>query len=486
MKKVCGGVVAAVIGVVLFGAVGVAQAQQFFGSIFTTKSDGTLVNQNVFDLRSDVYLNGGPQNANSNGLPDGTYYYQVTDPNGADLLSTDPAVCRQVTVLSGVVHGATGPCPHANGSTNPTTGAIPVQLVPFDFTTNGGGEYKVWLIRQTADTSIDPNDDTVLLFKRSDAKTDNFKVKETGSCTTNCELPPGSQITGVKFYDADVDGVFDPNEVGIAGWKIELFGTQVSNTTSVQTDQAGSYAFLGLDPGSYGVCEVLPQNAPVWVPTTPTSINGILVPPDATEQNFGNVCLGAGGGLTLGFWHNKNGQALLTKSDLCTLTGMFLRNANGSDFDPVASASCPNPNNNVFNNGKAALSKWLIGASATNMANMLSAQLATMKLNVLHGFVSGGANIFAGAAPTGCTVPGLSGTGFISINALITAANTDSNHALDSDPNTVAAGQARSCQEFMKNALDNANNNLNFVQSSPCAVNYSGTEDSCAPILILQ
>ena len=113
------------------------------------------------------------------------------------------------------------------------------------------------------------------------------------------------------------------------------------------------------------------------------------------------------------------------------------------------------------------------------MANMLSAQLATMKLNVLNSFVSGSANIFAGAAPAGCTVPGLSAFGFISINALITDANTDSNHALDSDPNTTAAGAARNCQEFMKNALDNANNNRNFVQGSACAVNYNNTE-TCA------
>jgi hypothetical protein len=69
-------------------------AMAYTGAIFTTKSDGTTVDQNIYNLRTDVYLNGGPQNQKSAGLPDGTYYFQVTDPSGAVLLSTDNAVCR--------------------------------------------------------------------------------------------------------------------------------------------------------------------------------------------------------------------------------------------------------------------------------------------------------------------------------------------------------------------------------------------------------
>src|SRR4051795_1869025 len=74
-------------------------AASFFGAIFTTLGDGTApVNQNIYDSKADVYLNGGPQNDNAHGLPVGTYYFQVTDPNGGTLLSTDPAACRQVVV----------------------------------------------------------------------------------------------------------------------------------------------------------------------------------------------------------------------------------------------------------------------------------------------------------------------------------------------------------------------------------------------------
>ena len=116
------------------------------GAIYTSLGDGTVVNQNLYNLKSDVYLNGGPQNEHGSGLPDGTYYFQVTDPSGGTLLSSDPAKCRQLIVAGGVVAGPTGPCPHAPGVTNPANGSTSVQLIPFDDTPNAGGEYKVWLI----------------------------------------------------------------------------------------------------------------------------------------------------------------------------------------------------------------------------------------------------------------------------------------------------------------------------------------------------
>jgi len=149
----------------------------FSGAIYTTFGDGTQTNQNIYPTKADVYLNGGPQNQNSAGLPDGTYYFQVTSPNGI-LLSVDNAECRQLQVVGGVIAGAVGPCPHPNGAFNPLNGTTPVQLIPFDDTPNSGGEYKVWLIAQTAGTSIDPVDARVLIFSNSDAKTDNFKVLE--------------------------------------------------------------------------------------------------------------------------------------------------------------------------------------------------------------------------------------------------------------------------------------------------------------------
>src|SRR5437879_4146897 len=89
------------------------------GAIYTTTKDGTIVNQNLYANSTDVYLSGGPQNQNSAGLADGTYYFQITDPAGKTLLSTDPAACRQLVVSGGRVTGSAGTpsaCKHALGT----------------------------------------------------------------------------------------------------------------------------------------------------------------------------------------------------------------------------------------------------------------------------------------------------------------------------------------------------------------------------------
>src|SRR5438067_70018 len=85
-----------------FLVVTVSTGRAYAGNaIYTTTRDGTDVNANSYALSSDVYLSGGPQNRNSAGLPDGTYYFQVTDPSGKTLLSTDSALCRQLRVSGG-------------------------------------------------------------------------------------------------------------------------------------------------------------------------------------------------------------------------------------------------------------------------------------------------------------------------------------------------------------------------------------------------
>ena len=94
-----------------------------------------------------------------------------------------------------------------------------------------------------------------------------------------------------------------------------------------------------------------------------------------TNLQFGNVCLGAGGGLTLGFWSNKNGQNLENAYDFAVLSALCLRTANGQRPELHRDRSPAN---------KTALHDWLLNANATNMANMLSAQLAAMVLNVRH------------------------------------------------------------------------------------------------------
>lgn len=462
-----------------------AATAQISGAIYTSLGDGTVVNMNIYGAKADVYLNGGPQNLNAAGLPDGTYYFQVTSPNNI-LLSQDPAACRQLMVLGGVVAGAvpglinpndaTG-CSHANGTINGANGSTPVQLIPYADTPNNGGEYKVWLI-QSAAASISESDNRALIFGNRSAKTDNFKVDASEECveTPNepCgpgEIDPKFTIAGHKFYDSDVDGVFDAGEVGIAGYQIELFGAASSNTTTV-LNPLGMYSFLGLNPGNYGTCEVIPEGGQTWLTTTGTTISPIVVGPDSNDNDFGNVCLGGGNGRTLGFWSNKNGESKIktagTATVLNSLSALNLRNANGSDFDPAD-----------YKTFRA----WLLNATATNMAYMLSAQMSAMSLNVSLGGTNGpvpaNAQLYAGTAPAGCSVVGLSQFGFIGAQALIDAANA----SLGADGLTPSGDPNRVCQEFLKDALDDGNNNLNFVQTDPtrCLVEYSGEELACSP-----
>src|SRR6266700_421496 len=72
------------------------------GGIYTTNSDGSVVNGNIYANKSDVYISGGPENKNASGLSPapGYYYFQVTDPSGAVLLSQDDIRCRVVYVNS--------------------------------------------------------------------------------------------------------------------------------------------------------------------------------------------------------------------------------------------------------------------------------------------------------------------------------------------------------------------------------------------------
>lgn len=120
------------------------------GAIFTTVADGSEVNFNIYPSKDAVYLDGGPGPGapqGAAGLDDGTYVFQVTDPSGKVLLSTDPARCRQFVAKDGVIESvvASG-CQHVTGL-DIDHGATTVQLMPYLDTPNNGGVYKAWVVR---------------------------------------------------------------------------------------------------------------------------------------------------------------------------------------------------------------------------------------------------------------------------------------------------------------------------------------------------
>jgi hypothetical protein len=255
------------------------------------------------------------------------------------------------------------------------------------------------------------------------------------------EYSPTGTLNVIKFYDANANGSNDDSQL-ITGWKVNIQdGVSADYFTPVAVDLA---------PDTYWVSEYVPVETN-WMATQPfpsAPVEVTLASGDNTTVEFGNLCLGAGGGMTLGFWSNKNGQALFGADDLAAMVALNLRDAKGANFDPA---------------NYTAFRTWLLKADATNMAYMLSAQLAAMKLNVLNGKVDPNSLVYA---------PGATGAnflGFMTVGALIDEANAELGlHGI-----TRANSPYRGYQEALKNALDKANNNGSFVQATPCAFTFA-------------
>ncbi len=367
------------------------------GSIFTSLPDGTTVNANLYDDPTFVYLNGGPQNLNASGLTDGVYYFQVTTPSGALLLSEDPATDRLVRVTGGRFAGRvhndpplftlytdpTGPpyppigppvYPHPDGPLNSADGSVPVQLWPFDQTTNQGGEYKAWLISYDAAT-VDV-DGVHLIFSDQDAKTDNFKIRETQPPVVTV-----ANLAGHKFYDTNMDHMDAINgvpegEVGVTNFIIHIElsdgqgnpvvldpapGAPVQNpapgTYLVPTTSGGNWILPGVPSGThYEVCEVLPAGDGHWLQTCPPAFpdnipkdcfsrgySGIVGLVDVIDLNFGNIEQGRFSGVKF-YDQNMNGvqdpgelgvanvpiHIVVTEPDGSTATEDLLTGADGS------------------------------------------------------------------------------------------------------------------------------------------------------------
>jgi hypothetical protein len=436
----------------------------FSGAIYTSLGDGSSVNTNKYASKPEVYLNGGPQNMNANGLPDGTYYFQVTDPSGATLLSSDNAVCRQLQVVNGAVAGAAaaaGACAHANGTFNAANNSTPVRLIPFDDTPNNGGEYKVHLIRQTSQTNIDPNNPKVINFREADSKTDNFKVDKPiiPDCTT-------AMLKGLKFFDADANGLQGALEPGLAGVQVSI-SVDGGAPVVVTTIADGSWSYEIPVGSTYKVCENLPITCPAdipgsyWVQTAPAKdslgeqcYSGTVANcNDIAGLNFGDLSFApAKGGLTLGFWSNKNGQAVMKSTDNFTSALLFLsgslclKDNTGADFNPTTFPQ---------------FRTWLLSGNAVNMAYMLSVQLSATSLDVRYSYLNDNTIVDASSL----------GLGLVKIGTLRNAASTSL-----CSPNgnlTFTGNPLRQDQEILKNALDAINNNrLPMATSSPAGVCY--------------
>ena len=161
------------------------------GAIFTTDVACNGTNVNIFPNKDAVYLDGGPAHIGASGLPDGEYYVQVTEPDGT-LLGTSMGTADETPAV--VVGGEFVVCYQLSAILKKASDGSP----GYDTTTNGGGEYKIW---------ISPD------AQFAQQKTDNFKV--------NAQIPDEGEIDVIKFYDANANGINDAEEQ-ITGWKVRI------------------------------------------------------------------------------------------------------------------------------------------------------------------------------------------------------------------------------------------------------------------------
>jgi hypothetical protein len=190
------------------GLVGQTSITDSSGAIWTTDSSCEKVNENLYPSKEAVYLNGGPEKPQQNGLPDGYYYVQVTEPDGTLLGTSVPN--KPVYVEDGSFDGCcqlwTILTKHSDGTQG------------YDDTTNSGGEYKVWVSKNST-------------FRNSESKTDNFKVVAV--------TPPplhGTATITTDVYDADDTYIPPDGDVPL--------GTIVYDTATV-TGEAGKPAPTG-------------------------------------------------------------------------------------------------------------------------------------------------------------------------------------------------------------------------------------------------
>lgn len=259
----------------------------------------------------------------------------------------------------------------------------------------------------------------------------------TGFCTT-------------AFYDANANGYMDWNEnTGMEGVALDLSG----KTNAVQySGSDGKTCFTNLPPGEYTVKAVLPDG---YLPTAPETRNVNLTRPDSAY--FGMVCLGGADAKSTGFWIGKQGKAVFDGLEqwqkytlLSSLNYLNLRNADGTDFNPW---SYDQPLS------YERLRIWLQQANAKNMAYKLSAELATLKLNVATGIIGGDRMVYAPGIKYGWN-----NNGFISVNDLIDYTN----NLLAVNGKSFGGDAGRYQMESLKNLLEEINGDSRFVQLQPC------------------
>ena len=310
------------------------------------------------------------------------------------------------------------------------------------------------------DTDPDNNSatDTDTLTPRNNVsvtKTDGISAIAAGRQTTYTIVVSNSgpsTATSVLVTDNLPSGITVANWYGNAA---SGSGSLENTITSLLPNQSVTYTFTMTVSATFAGRSVT-NTATVSAANDTNPDNNSASDTDAVQK-----------GLTLGYYSNKNGRYDLTgatngsalKTDLTTyLNGLFGDNSLVDASGKYVSISYLSNYNN--------LNKFLLGASATNMANMLSAQLLTTAFNVFLGRVDGtqsvnmskltyGGAVLNSSQRSALVANGVEVNGKVNINQAMQAAVA----SLRANQKTVASGSARTYQEGLKNIFDAINNN---------------------------
>jgi len=270
--------------------------------------------------------------------------------------------------------------------------------------TGGSGETAFAIDSETG--AITVADQTQLDFEDTPNLTVEMQVADddggTGTATMTIDLLNQASITGVVFVDVNQNGLYDANEPGIDGVVIELldeFGAAVlddlGNPITATTTGGGFYLFEDLDIGTYQLHEIQPSGVDDGaellgslggtIPANDT-MQLAIERTDATDYVFAELGqqVTSGDTATIGFWHNKHGQALITQG------GTALAQWLSANFD------------NVFGDE-------FVGAGGSDVAQFFNDQLFKQKGKKSNGPAKVDAQFMAVALATYFTSSNLAG-----------------------------------------------------------------------------
>jgi len=299
------------------------------------------------------------------------------------------------------------------------------------------------------------------------------------------DLANGTGVLRVDtWYDANVSGTWDAGENAIDNWPIAIpaLGSGPFFTTYIDYDTPeGDYTITEANPVQSNWYTTRNGGAPsAALRLTGSAVASQPAHVDAggtTFAAFGNVCFGGAGARGVGYWGSSSGQATLFANggDGIVFLNQFVpfpngssnygywRNANGSrvSYTYGSGVHYGFANFNAFRT-------WATSATATNMAYMLSVQLAAAKLNIATGFVWSGEIVYApGTIASPVYVPSFNDYWDLADEAqALLYANGAATLSIGSGSALRARAQA------LKDALERANTNVGFVQHSPCPLSF--------------